>query len=159
MAQKILALDQDRAEEPPLRVTFEEFLAFGDEDTWAEWVNGEILLLSPVSKIHQRLSVFLTAIFACFVEAVDSGIILTPAYPMKLSRSAREPDLLFISKERLHLSQENYMDGPADLVVEIVSPESRKRDRVQKLKEYEEGGVREYWLLDPMPDILPRLKP
>jgi Uma2 family endonuclease len=84
------------------------------------------------------------------VEAYDSGIVLTPTYPMKLARSAREPDLLFISKERLYLSKDNYMDGPADLVVEIVSPESRKRDRVQKLKEYEEGGVREYWLLDPI---------
>lgn len=45
--------------------------------------------------------------------------------------------------------QGTYLDGPADLVVEVVSPESRGRDRGDKFHEYEQGGVREYWLVDP----------
>jgi Uma2 family endonuclease len=60
----------------------------------------------------------------------------------------REPDILFISQEHLDRLKETYLEGPADLVVEIVSPESRLRDRGEKYAEYEMGGVREYWLID-----------
>ncbi|MEW6209961.1 MAG: Uma2 family endonuclease, partial [Acidobacteriota bacterium] len=42
------------------------------------------------------------------------------------------------------------LDGPADLVIEVISPESRARDRGDKFYEYEQGGVREYWLIDPL---------
>ena len=45
--------------------------------------------------------------------------------------------------------QRNFLDGPADLAIEIVSPESMLRDRGTKYGEYEAGGVREYWVLDP----------
>jgi Uma2 family endonuclease len=63
--------------------------------------------------------------------------------------SGREPDLLFITQENLGRLKNTYLDGPADLAVEIVSPESRLRDRGEKLAEYEMGGVREYWIIDP----------
>ena len=43
-----------------------------------------------------------------------------------------------------------YLDGPADLVVEVITPDSRARDRGEKFYEYEQGGVREYWLIDPL---------
>jgi Uma2 family endonuclease len=45
---------------------------------------------------------------------------------------------------------ERYVDGPADLVIEVVSPESRVRDRREKFREYQVAGVAEYWLIDPM---------
>jgi Uma2 family endonuclease len=67
---------------------------------------------------------------------------------MKLEHG-REPDLLFVANEHLDRLQETYLDGPADLVVEIVSPESAGRDRGEKFYEYERGGILEYWLLDP----------
>jgi len=78
------------------------------------------------------------------------GRILIPPFQMKLSTrpSGREPDLLFISKENLSNLKHNYLDGPADMVVEIVSPESQSRDRGDKFYEYEEAGVEEYWILD-----------
>lgn len=46
--------------------------------------------------------------------------------------------------------RESFLDGPADLVVEVISPESRGRDRGEKFYEYEQSRVREYWLLDPL---------
>ena len=60
----------------------------------------------------------------------------------------REPDILFIAREHLDRFRDTYLDGPADLVVEIISRDSRARDRGDKFYEYEQGGVREYWLLD-----------
>ena len=70
---------------------------------------------------------------------------------MKLPHSAREPDVLFLAKEHLGRLRDSHIEGPADLVVEIVSKESRGRDRGEKFYEYGEGGVPEYWLLDPIP--------
>jgi Uma2 family endonuclease len=66
---------------------------------------------------------------------------------MKLDH-AREPDLQVILPEHLERVKDTLLDGPADLVVEIVSPESTERDRGDKFAEYERGGVAEYWIVD-----------
>jgi Uma2 family endonuclease len=67
---------------------------------------------------------------------------------MRLAHSAREPDLLFVAAARRHLLDQQRLNGPADLVVEIVSPESAARDRADKFDEYQGAGVREYWVVD-----------
>lgn len=131
------------------KLSYEEFLKLYDEDTWVEWVEGEAILLSPASNRHQDLVRFLTVILNLYVEKHDLGVIRPAPFQMKLGLSGREPDLLFVAQEHLERLQENYLDGPADLVIEIISPESRLRDRGEKLAEYELAGVREYWLLDP----------
>ena len=61
----------------------------------------------------------------------------------------RSPDAFFIAEEHLHRLEHNYLHGPADIVVEVISPESRRRDTKEKFAEFERGGVREYWLIDP----------
>ncbi|MCS6937434.1 MAG: Uma2 family endonuclease [Candidatus Bipolaricaulota bacterium] len=137
------------AESTKTKLNYEEFLKLYDEDTRAEWVDGEVILLSPASNRHQDLVRFLTVILDLYVEKHDLGVIRPAPFQMKLGLSGREPDLLFVAKEHLERLQENYLDGPADLVIEIISPESRLRDRGEKLAEYELAGVREYWLLDP----------
>ncbi len=68
---------------------------------------------------------------------------------MKLPTSGREPDVHFVATSHLDRLHETYLDGPADLVVEIVSPESAGRDRGDKFYEYRAAGIPEYWLIDP----------
>lgn len=133
---------------PPLEMTYEEFLKWADEDTRAEWVDGKVLFMSPVSAPHQRIGRFLLTLFTHFVEAHQLGEVFYAEFQMKMA-SGREPDLLFVANENLSRVKENRLEGPADLVVEIISPDDPDRDRVDKLREYQEGGVREYWLLDP----------
>jgi Uma2 family endonuclease len=135
---------------PPGKMTYEEFLAWADEDTWAEWVNGEVIILSPASKRHQDLVFFLAALIRLFIEARQLGLVLTAPFQMKVGPDlpGREPDILFIARDQLARLRDTYLDGPADLVVEIISRDSRVRDRGDKFYEYEQGGVREYWLLD-----------
>ena len=137
---------------PPAPVSWEDFLAWIDEDTRAEWVDGEVIVISPSNLPHQQLMFFLARLLVAFVEARELGQILLPPFLMRLPTrpSGREPDLLFIAAahaERLH---DTYVDGPADLVVEIVSPDSDRRDRGDKFIEYEAAGVPEYWLIDPL---------
>jgi len=137
------------AEPQRRRMTYEEFLAWADEDTLAEWVDGEIVMTSPASRQHQAIGSFLEKVMGIYVEHQDLGMVLRAPFQMRLAHSGREPDLIFVATANLHRLQATHLDGPADLVVEIVSPESVGRDRGDKFYEYETGGVREYWLLDP----------
>jgi Uma2 family endonuclease len=135
----------------PRKLSYEEFLIAYD-GVFAEWVDGEVVLrMSPVSCTHQLLVNFLASLFKIFCEARDAGQVLTAPFQMKPGPklSGREPDVLFVAKEHLHRITRNHLDGPGDLVVEIISPDSRTRDRKEKFAEYEQGGVREYWLVDP----------
>jgi Uma2 family endonuclease len=64
---------------------------------------------------------------------------------------AREPDLIFVAREHLDRLSSERLSGPADLVVEVISDDSVARDRADKFYEYQEAGVREYWILDSRP--------
>ncbi len=134
----------------PRRMSYEEFLAWADEDTYAEWVNGEVIMHSPASDQHQDISRFLTAVLSAVTESYHLGIIRPAPFQMRLARSGREPDLLFLAYEHLERRKGTYLDGPADLVIEIMSPESAARDRGEKFFEYTEAGIPEYWLIDPL---------
>jgi len=142
---------QVTAAERPRKISYEEFLDWCDEDTLAEWVDGDIVMTSPCSSIHQAVSDFLLKILGLYVEQRELGRVISAPFQMKTgpALSGREPDLLFIARENLGRLKRTYLEGPADLVVEVVSPESRLRDRGEKLAEYEMGGVREYWIIDP----------
>src|SRR5436853_7885944 len=124
MAQEIKdaeAATHTAATTSPAKMTYEEFLAQADEDVPAEWVDGEVILMSPASQRHQVLGDFLTALLRVFVEANHLGMILSAPFQMKLEKrpSGREPDLLFVATARLDLLKDMYLDGPADLAVEI----------------------------------------
>jgi len=73
---------------------------------------------------------------------------IAPLDMVLTTRRATQPDVVFISNERLGIIQEQIM-GAADLVAEVLSPGSRQRDRTDKRDLYEQHGVREYWLIDP----------
>jgi len=137
---------------PQGKITFEEFLAWADEDTRAEWEDGAVIMASPASRKHQNLSDWLGAILQIYVRRRKLGELLSAPFLVLLQEieQGREPDLLFIKTENLPRLQPTYLEGPPDLVVEIVSPESVSRDRGRKFVEYESEGVPEYWLIDPI---------
>lgn len=134
------------------KMSFEEFLSFCDEDTWAELVNGEVIMLSPASDQHQDLSDFLLTVLRLYVQTRRLGWIRSAPFAMRLPEIShgREPDLLFVKAERMDIVKKTYLDGPADLVIEIVSSDSVSRDRGDKFVEYEAAGIQEYWLIDPI---------
>jgi Uma2 family endonuclease len=133
------------------KVTYEQFLEWVDENTQAEWVDGEIRPMSAVSAQHQDIAGFLGALLRLHVEQHANGLVLAAPFQMRLSRirRGRTPDLMFIAKEHLTQLKPSFLDGGADCVIEIASPDSTLRDRGEKYAEYEASGVREYWILDP----------
>ena len=131
-------------------VSFEQYIEWLDEDTRAEWVNGRIeIMASPAAINHQNIAIFLDRVLGIYIESHDLGQLIFAPYVMRMAAIARgrEPDLIFVRKDRAHLITRHYLDGPADLAIEIVSPESRKRDRKVKFAEYQIAGISEYWLI------------
>jgi Uma2 family endonuclease len=133
-------------------MTEQEFLAWIDrENVRAEWVDGEAFELMPPEWGHQRLSWFLATVIGLIADLRGLGAVVTAQFGMRLGpgRSYREPDVIFVAAEHLGLVDGAWLNGPADLAVEIVSEESESRDLIVKLREYATLGVNEYWILDP----------
>jgi Uma2 family endonuclease len=135
---------------PPL-VSWEDFHDWAlRQEHRVEWVDGEIIELMPDSIRHFLVARFLSDILRYFAERPGLDLVLMSAILMRLPNrpSGREPDVMFVSNDRLSRLTTTYLDGPSDLAVEVVSPDSETRDRRDKLREYEATGVREYWLID-----------
>lgn len=146
-----MALSAQPVSRDKVKISYEEFLQQLDEDTLAEWVDGEVVLLSPARLEHQLIADFLTPVLIAFVQQHRLGQVVSAPFQMHLLHTARgrEPDILFVAEENMHRLQDTHLEGAADLVVEITSPESLVRDRGEKYAEYELEGVREYWVIDP----------
>jgi Uma2 family endonuclease len=138
---------------PGVRLTEAEFATeYGHEDIKAEWVDGEVIIMAPVSGEHADLNFWLMRLVAEFVERQNLGLVRGPEFPVRLAsiRRVRSPDLMFISSAKLSKLRPTYLDGPPDLVMEIVSPDSEARDWRDKYGDYQSTGVREYWVVDPL---------
>jgi Uma2 family endonuclease len=133
------------------KITYEDFLTQYDS-VRAEWVDGEVIMSPPASEHHQDIIRFLANLMAPYLEAKNLGKVLIAPFQMKLGPDlpGREPDLLYVASAHLDRLKETYLDGPADMAVEIVSKDSINRDRGEKFVEYEAAGVSEYWLIDPI---------
>lgn len=136
----------------PQKLSYEDFLREYDGQ-YAEYVDGEILNNMSVTQTHDNLVLFLQALLRFFVEQKNLGRIHGEPYQMKMTFGdkikGREPDIFFIATENLERIKEQYFEGAADLVIEVISPESVVRDTEEKFDEYESAGVKEYWLINP----------
>lgn len=135
----------------PAKVTFEEYLEWDSESGYVEWVDGEIEIMPNPSLKHQEIICFLSFLLNGYNAKNDLGKIVPAPFAMKLAAISRgrEPDILFVSKERESLFEKNYLNGAADVAIEIISPGTGRKDRGDKYFEYEVSGIKEYWLIDP----------
>jgi Uma2 family endonuclease len=137
----------------PSTMTEEEFVEWSQthEKVRVEWLNGEVLPMSPVSVRHVRLFVWLLNLLDMHSRRRKLGEVFGSEFVTRLQTpsgvSRRIPDIMFVARERLQLLRENHLEGAPDLAVEIVSPESVKRDWIEKRAEYESAGVREYRII------------
>ncbi|HOT91034.1 MAG TPA: Uma2 family endonuclease [Anaerolineae bacterium] len=140
-----------------LKMTYPEFLEWAGEDQLAEWVPfvnseyGEVITFMPPLDIHQTVLGFLYNLLGLFARWLNLGKVQVAPFEVKLwpDSASREPDLFFVATEHLNRLTTKRFEGPPDLIIEIVSPDSVKRDRGDKFREYQKAGVREYWVIDP----------
>ncbi len=139
---------------PPIvpndKISYQKFLDWNGEEGWFEWVDGEVVEMSNPSLRHQQLSRFFTAILQFWAETKKIGEVIPAPFQIKFDfrPSGRQPDIIFVSNANLHRLEKQYIDGTADLIIEIGSPESLARDTQEKFEEYEKAGVKEYWIID-----------
>ena len=138
---------------PPM--TYEEYLNAPEIPEHTEWVNGRVIPMMSVSKKHAELTSYLLAILKVYAESRELGKVFAEPFNMKLggNLAGRAPDVLFVRTDRLALVRDQFLDGPADLVVEVISPGTERIDRRVKFAEYQAGGVPEYWILDPHREV------
>ena len=132
-------------------MTYEQFLSDPTVEPHSEWLDGEVIPMPPLHVAQAYEDMFLATIVNLYVDLKQLGVVLREPFQMKLAAGlpGRAPDLIFVANRHRRRIRGTFLAGPADLVVEIVSPESQTRDRVHKFAEYEAGGVPEYWLVDP----------
>jgi Uma2 family endonuclease len=135
---------------PPRRMTFEEYVAWAPENRKTEWVDGEVIEFMSTLTRHAEVESFLLGLVMFFVNLRALGQVFSGTYAMRVrgGRSSREPDVVFIANQNLGRITRERLEGPADLVVEIVSEDSVTRDRRDKFREYAEVGVPEYWIVE-----------
>jgi Uma2 family endonuclease len=132
------------------RMTEQEFVDWCTDETWAEWIDGRVLVMSPVNYKHAKLTAFLIRLLGTFAEEEDLGEVVSEPFQVRFVRlrRRRSPDLIFIGKNRLPNPEDTQLEGAPDLIIEVVSWESQNRDRREKFLEYQAAGVREYWIVD-----------
>lgn len=116
----------------------------------AEWANGKVVEMSPVNLRHHQISGLLYAALKVLLE--DSGAqVFHESFVQRdpTSNTVRSPDVMVVLPEHIDRVKDTMLLGPADLIIEVVSPDSIGRDRGEKFVEYEALGVSEYWIIDP----------
>jgi len=136
---------------PGVKLTYDDFLLFPDDGKRHELLDGEHYVTPSPNLEHQRILGNLHYLVRSWLEAHPIGLVFFAPLDLVLSQhDVVEPDLFYVSHERARqvTTQENLRGAP-ELVVEIASKSTRKRDETIKLRLYERQGVAEYWVVDP----------
>lgn len=140
---------------PSVKFTYEDLLNFPDDGKRHEIIDGEHFVTPSPNTKHQVVSMNLTRAFILYLAQHPVGYLFAAPFDVVFSDfDVVEPDLLYISRDHLAVLTDKHVKGPPDLVVEIVSPGTRKVDEIKKRKLYEQMGVREYWVVDPELDTI-----
>lgn len=133
-------------------ISVEEFYNLVPDGQKADLIDGVIYIASPDSLRANDLTGFVYRLFQDFLEVRGvGGKAFFSRFACKLGEfRAPEPDVGYVRPERVGLVEEGGMRGEPDIAVEIVSRESRHRDYGDKRQLYEESGVSEYWIIDPI---------
>jgi Uma2 family endonuclease len=129
--------------------TYEEFANLPDDGNRYEVIAGELYVTPSPTSIHQRVVARLTAMIEVFTQEHGLGTLFSAPYDVIFGEGDYlEPDLLFVRREREEIVKDHAMVGAPDLVVEVLSPSTSRRDRGLKRERYAAYGVPEYWIID-----------
>jgi Uma2 family endonuclease len=148
--------DETRPAGSGVKLTYDDFVLFPEDGKRHELIDGEHYVTPSPNTRHQRISGRLSLLVGSWLETHPIGELFYAPYDVVFSRfDVVEPDLLYFSNERAaEVLTVLHATGAPDLVVEIASPGTRKRDETIKRRLYERSGVTEYWVVDPDLDVV-----
>ncbi len=132
------------------KLTYKDLQAMPNDGKRYELIDGEVYMTPSPSWRHQEILGNIYIALRTFVEERDLGkVSLAPLDVVFDQRNALQPDLLFVRKDRLSVIQHGHIEGPPDLVIEVLSPSTASYDRDTKIQVYARSGVYEIWFVEP----------
>ena len=153
MSKRFTVID-DESKEPlaggyELRLTGwteERYWRDAPSDWFWEYVDGEVVVASPVDIRHQRMRVFLTVLLGYFCEVREMGEVVNGPAALRLRPElAREPDIFVLSPEEAARAHGSRLEVCPCLIIEVTDTDSERRDLIEKPLEYSARGVPDYW--------------
>ena len=137
---------------PDVRLTVQDYLNIPEEDeNRYELINGELYMAPAPSWEHQKSTITLATLLDNFVSDTGLGEVVASPIDVYLSdEDVFQPDIVFISNERLGIIHSDGIHGAPDLVIEVLSPGTERIDRTLKSERYEMFEVSEYWQANPI---------
>ncbi|MBI4535743.1 MAG: Uma2 family endonuclease [Ignavibacteriae bacterium] len=133
-----------------LKVTYDDILTLGESNQRIELFDGEVIMSAMPSAKHQLIATELSFQLKRWSKRTKAGVVFGSPVDVVLSAHiVLQPDLAFITNDRLHINDGNKLNASPDLAVEILSESTEERDRTFKFREYARGGAKEYWLVSP----------
>ncbi|SRR5216684_478410 len=140
---------------PGVKLTYDDFVLFPDDGLRHELIDGEHYVTPSPNLKHQKVSGNLYLLIRSWLADHPVGRIFYAPLDVVISKhDVVEPDLLYVSHARAGVLTAANLQGAPDLVIEIGSPGTRKRDETIKRRLYERSGVAEYWVVDPELDAI-----
>lgn len=133
-----------------IRLTYEDLCLLPNDGKRYEIIDGELFVTPAPNFGHQIVVTNLVAYLWGFLKDHPLGRVIVSPFDVVFSQfDVVEPDILYISNARASVITEKNAQGSPDLVVEVLSPSTKKIDRTTKLKLYARFSVEEYWIIDP----------
>lgn len=131
------------------KIKRKQFYADIDDDMKAEFINGEIIIHSPVKKEHTDTTFLITQLMRNYVVINELGYVGYEKVLSVFTRNDYEPDVVYFNTEKAKSFKKGMWKFPIpDLIVEVLSKSTEDRDRNLKFHDYESHGVTEYWIVD-----------
>ena len=137
-----------------IKFNYQDYLQL-PEDKRYEIIDGELFMVPSPNEVHQRILLTLTTILLNYVKKNKLGYVYCAPFDVLFSEEdIVQPDIIFVSNENRKIITKDNIKGTPDLLIEILSPSTCKRDLGIKKKLYVKNGVREYWIVDPEQEII-----
>lgn len=143
-----------------VKLTYDDYVHIPQDGRRHEILDGEHYVTPAPGTGHQSAVGNLYFALAGHLRGRDAGRVLLSPYDVLLSDTdVVQPDLVYVSRDRLeHLTDKN-LQGAPDLAVEVLSESTRRVDEIVKRRLYERFGVREYWVVDPVVETVKVYRP
>ena len=138
-----------------VKYTYQDLLTTPDDRNRYEIFEGNLIATPSPNEAHQSASMNLSLLLGSHIKRYNLGKIYTAPFDVCFdNETVIEPDLLFVSKERLSIVERQRVNGAPDLIIELLSPKAEDRDRGFKFRRCAQEGVKEFWLVDPEKQVI-----